>query len=122
MPPKPKRPSSAAEDAEHHLEQAQADHAEHGRDHEGAELVADLDVEELVRREGAGEGGEGAEHGLGDDAVAERSASKHLLSAPSATPSRAQNASTRAGLITRLNELTIDRREGAERADRHRAR
>ena len=35
-------------------------------------------------------------------------ASNTLLSAPSATPSRAQNASTRAGLITRLNELTID--------------
>ena len=36
-------------------------------------------------------------------------ASNTLLSAPSATPSRAQNASTRAGLITRLNELTIER-------------
>ena len=31
-----------------------------------------------------------------------------LLNAPSATPSRAQKASTRAGLMTRLNELTID--------------
>src|SRR5690348_10597623 len=32
----------------------------------------------------------------------------YLLNAPSATPSSAQNASTRAGLITRLKELTID--------------
>ena len=30
-----------------------------------AELVADLDVEDLVRRERAGEGGEGADHGAG---------------------------------------------------------
>ena len=34
--------------------------------------------------------------------------SKNLLSAPSATPSAAQKASTRAGLITRLNELASD--------------
>ena len=112
------RPSAAeaeeaelvAEHAEHHLEQAQADHAEHGGDHEGAELVADLDVEELVGRERAGERGEGADHGLHDDAAAlpNDSASMNLLNAPSATPSRAANASTSAGLITRLNELTID--------------
>ena len=35
--------------------------------------------------------------------------SKNLLKAPRATPSSAQKASTRAGLITRLKELTIDR-------------
>ena len=35
-------------------------------------------------------------------------ASKNLLSAPSAMPSATANASTRAGLITRLNELTSD--------------
>ena len=34
--------------------------------------------------------------------------SNNLLKAPSATPSSAAKASTRAGLITRLNELTID--------------
>ena len=34
--------------------------------------------------------------------------SKTLLRAPSAMPSKAQKASTRAGLITRLKELTID--------------
>ena len=36
-------------------------------------------------------------------------ASKNLLRAPSATPSTAANAMTRAGLMTRLNELTSDR-------------
>ncbi len=35
-------------------------------------------------------------------------ASKNLLSAPSATPSRAAKAMTSAGLTTRLNELTSD--------------
>ena len=44
-------------------------------------------------------------------------ASKNLLSAPSATPSAAQNASTRAGLMTRLNELTSDSAERAAAAD-----
>ncbi len=44
-------------------------------------------------------------------------ASKNLLSAPSATPSAAQNASTRAGLMTRLNELTSDRPNAAAAAD-----
>ncbi len=33
----------------------------------------------------------------------------NLLNAPSATPSRAAKARTSAGLMTRLNELTIDR-------------
>ena len=37
-------------------------------DDEGAELVADLDVEELVGSERAGEGGEGADDRLDDDA------------------------------------------------------
>ena len=53
-------------------------------------LLADLDVEELVRRERAGERRERADDGLDDDAAAarvENCASKNLLSAPSATPS-----------------------------------
>ena len=40
-------------------------------------------------------------------------ASKNLLSAPSATPSAAQNASTSAGLMTRLKELTSERPNAA---------
>ena len=74
-----------------------------------AELVADLDVEELVGGERAGEGGEGAEHGLDDDA-APNCASNNLLIAPRATPSAAAKAMTRAGLMTRLNEFASDSR------------
>ena len=89
-----------------------------GGDDAHPELVADLDVEELVRRERAREGRERADHGLDDDAVAELRTSKNLLSAPSATPSSAAKASTRAGLITRLNELTSDSPKAPSAADR----
>ncbi len=40
-------------------------------------------------------------------------ASKNLLIAPSATPSKRANAITSAGLITRLNEFTSESRNAA---------
>ena len=109
------RPSAAeaeeagvdAEEAQHQRQQAEAHHAEHAGDHERAELVADLDVEELVGGERAGERGERAEHGLGHDAVTELGVEELADRAERHTLEGA-NASTRAGLMTRLNELTSE--------------
>src|SRR5205085_6066578 len=59
---------AVTEDAEHEVEQRHRDEAEHRRDHPGAEPLPHLDVEELVRRERAGDCSEGADDRTDDEA------------------------------------------------------